>query len=56
MTQADADKIILSDVKAIMHRGEPPHRLLDPYVKAGLILRVFEGVVVYLFCLLVLVL
>ena len=39
MTQAEADKIIIAEVKAIMHRGDPPGRLLDPYVKAGLLQR-----------------
>ena len=39
VTQAEADKILIAEVKAIMHRGEPPGHLLDPYVKAGLVQR-----------------
>ena len=39
MTQAEADKIIIAEVKAILSRGEPPTRLLDDYVKASLLQR-----------------
>ena len=39
MTQAEADKIIIAEVKAILSRGEPPTRLLDDYVKASLMQR-----------------
>jgi len=38
-TQVEADKILIAKVKAIMHRGDPPGRLLDPYVKDGLVPR-----------------
>ena len=39
MTQPEADKIILAEVKAIMHRAEPLGRLLDPYARAALMQR-----------------
>ena len=39
MTKADADKIIIAEVKAILSRGEPPTRLLDDYVRAALLQR-----------------
>ena len=39
MTQAEADKIIIAKVKAILARGEPHTRLLDDYVKASLLQR-----------------
>jgi hypothetical protein len=39
MTKADADKIIMAEVKAVVARGEPLSRLLDPHVKASLCAR-----------------
>ena len=36
MNQAEADKIIKAEVKAILARGEPLDRLLDDYVRAAL--------------------
>ena len=39
MTQAEADNIILAELRAILSRGEPPSRLLDDYVKCSLMQR-----------------
>ena len=39
MNKAEADKIIMAEVRAIVARGEPLSRLLDPYVKAALCAR-----------------
>lgn len=39
MNQADADKILKAEMKAILARGEPPTRIIDDYVRAGLMVR-----------------
>jgi hypothetical protein len=39
MTQKEADKIIIAELKSILSRGESPARLLDPFVKAALLVR-----------------
>jgi len=39
LTEAAAEKIILAEVKAMVARGEPVNRLLDPYVRAAIIAR-----------------
>ena len=39
MTQKEADKIIIAEVKTSLSRGEPPARILDPFAKASLLVR-----------------
>ena len=39
MTQKQADRIIRAEVEAMLSRGEPMERMLDPFVRAAFIVR-----------------